>query len=166
MIPVRRIDHVFVFQRRIRTFDFRQDVMRVDIAQCVLYIKISLGIKHNWLEVFTYGSFLKGIEILTGSRKKLFRSCRCNPRLDGGSLHAPVGSLNIKVLAGPTPGNNFIGIACRFGLVNYDCGCRALLGSNLVLVGPASVVGHRLALESFIVKLARIAGVRHGGIVD
>jgi hypothetical protein len=51
-------------------------------------------------------------------------------------------------------------IGSRFGLMHDDDGGGALAGGFLILVGPAAVIGHRLALEEFGIGLGGfIAGI-------
>ena len=73
---------------------------------------------------------------------------------------------NIKVLAPPACRNDFKWITRRARLVNND-GCGgAFLSGDFILVGPAAVVGHRLAFEHLLIELRRILRVRYGRIVD
>ena len=58
------------------------------------------------------------------------------------------------------------GIAGGPGFVDDEDRRRALARSLLELVGPAAVVGHRVALERLRVELGRVGGIGNGRIVD
>src|SRR5277367_496738 len=49
--------------------------------------------------------------------------------------------------------------------MNDDRGGGALLGGDLVLVGPAAIVSHGAALKHFRIELGGICGIRDGRIV-
>ena len=83
-----------------------------------------------------------------------------DPALDGGLGGVLVGRFQEHVGAAPAVAHHLPAIGGRLGLVHDDDGRSALAGGFLILVGPAAVIGHRLALEEFwIGRLVLVAGI-------
>src|SRR5690606_23340573 len=104
------------------------------------------------LEILAERRLLQLVEILSARGEELLRLLELNPGFDSDAPHIPVSRLDVEVLAPPASGDYLPRIAGRASLVNDDRGRCALLRGDLVLVGPAPVVGHRLALEHLLVE--------------
>ena len=155
---MRGVDDVFVLQRRVASVELRNDVLRVDRPQRVLDGHRRGDTERHRLEVARRRLLLQGIEILTGERHQLLRAVERDPSFDVHAAHVLVRRDEIELLRRLRL-DDLEGIAGGLGLVDDEHGGGAHLRANLVLVGPAAVVGHRLAAE-------RLRIVGHRGIVD
>ena len=141
------------------------DVARVDRAQLVVERHRRRHAERHRLEVARRRQLLQRVEVLPAHLQQRLARVERHPPLDGRAPHVLVGRDQIELLA-EIALHDREGIAGRTGLVNDDHAGRALLGADLVLVGPAAVVRHRLAAERLRIELGGVVGIGHGRIVD
>src|SRR5574337_30986 len=152
MIPVRAVDHGLV---RVLAADYAaDDVVRGDHALVDLEVgRQAFALECHRPERARLRLLLQRVEIQPGVLEHLHRQIALDPALElrvylaGLVPHDVEHGVGVGVLhRGPA-------IRGRRGFVDHQQAERALAGGFLVLVGPAAVIGHRLAAEVAVAGL-------------
>ncbi len=151
MIPVCRVDDVFVPQGGIRALDLRHDVLRLDGPQRIVNGHRRRHAERHGRELARAGRFLQRLEVLAGQLEQLLRLTERNPAFDGRAAHVFVRRHEIKLLFCLSL-DDAEWITGRTSLVDDQHACGALHRADLVLVRPASVVRHRAAAEDVVAR--------------
>jgi hypothetical protein len=162
---VRGVDDVLVAQRRIRALDFAQHVARVQRAHRVLERDRSFELERHRLEFTGERLLLEGVEVLPGHLQDLLRRVERDPALDRRAAHVLVRRHQIELFS-QVALHDLEGVAGGTGLVDDQDPRGAAARAFLELVGPAAVVGHRLAGEGLGIEFRRVGGIGHLRIVD
>ncbi len=162
---MRRVDDVLVAQPRIAAFELGEDVLRVERPHRVLDAERRLEAERHRLELAGERLLLERVEVLAGHLQDGLRGVERHPALDRGASHVLVGRDQVEFLA-QVALHDLERIAGRLGLVHDQDAGRAAARTLLELVGPAAVVGHRLAVERLLIELRWIGGVGHLRVVD
>ncbi len=167
MIPVRGVDDVLVLELRIGSLESADDVLRVDRPQLVPDRHRRRHAQRHRLEVARRGQRLQRVEILARRlQQRLSPEPSAVQLLDRRAPRVLVrGVANIELLA-RLPLDDVEAVPRGTGLVDDQDAGRAFLRADLVLVGPAAVVRHRLAAERLRIELPRVRRIRHRRIVD
>ena len=102
----------------------------------------------------------QGVEIQAGQREELAGTVFGDPAFHRRESALAGLAGKVELSAAPGSGHDIPAIGGRFGLVDQDHAGGTLPGGFLILVGPATVIGHGIAVEE--------AGLRVGitGVVD
>ena len=155
MIPVRRVDHVLVAQLRVAALELGEDVLRLNRSHRVANRQRRPELERHRTEVTRESLFLERVEILAGLCQQLLRRVEREPAFDCGSAHVLVRRHEIESFA-QIPLDDGERIACGPGLVDDEDAGGATPRALLELVRPATVIGHRRAVEQAGVELRRI----------
>jgi len=102
-----RVNHVLAGVRRIAAVEFRDHVMRFDLAQRVLNVETGFSPgEGDRLEFLLQSLFLERGEIQPGGLAKLRRFIVGEPTLHGNALRIVVRTLDREVLTAPAVDNN------------------------------------------------------------
>ena len=157
MVPMRRMHDVFV-----RALASRQDadhVLRSEGADIVREAGRRGEAQRDGCEVlFTRGGH-QLVEILACGRQDFARLFLLYPAIDLRHRRRIVAARGIGLRAGPATFDDVPAITGRFGIVDDDGARRALAGGFLILIGPAAVIGHRLAVEGTFERLRPVIGI-------
>ena len=134
------------------TRQHRDNVLRVDRAQRVAHLRAPGHAQLDRLKIGSRRLGLLGREVEPGHLEQRRRGVPPNPTLDRRPPHVAVVRHQVERLAVRAAPHHLPGIAGRTELVNHERPGCPLLGRDLVLVGPASVVGHRLPTEQAVTR--------------
>ncbi len=145
VVPVRHVENHFV--RRFGPFEPGHDVFRLDRSQNVLDVRPELAPRAHGPEIGALRFLLLCGEIELRALEESAGRVEGEPALDGDPILVLVLRHEIELLSGPASRDDLPRIARGNGLVDDEGAGRALLGGDLVLVGPAAVVSHGIAAE-------------------
>ena len=103
---------------------------------------------------------MQGAEVLTREREQLFGRRGRQPALDGKSLVCVIGKAQVELRFQSAVAHDTPRIGGGFRFVHDEQAGSALAYRFFELVGPATVIGHRIAVEQFRV-LGGVPGVVH-----
>ena len=152
VVPVRRVNDIFVAQLWIASLEFADDVVRFKGAKLLLDVDISLCIEHLRPELFCNRRLLQRVKILTASGQQLLRGIERHPRARSHGVRVLIWRIDLVILLAPTRSYHGIRVSSRLGLVDDHSGCSAFLCCDLVFVSPATVVGHRFPFKHFFIE--------------
>lgn len=160
------VDDVVVAQQGVCAVEFRDDVFRGDFAGGVGDGEGRLGGERDGFEItFRGGGFQGRVRSGAGRGEETLEGGVGDPALDGDAAFVFVGADEIEAFGAPAAAEDGERIAGRSGFVNDEARGGAFGGGDFVFVGPATVVGHRVALEDGGIEFAG-GGIDHGRVVD
>ncbi len=158
VIPVRHVEEVLA--PTLGAVEPGNDIVRDCLVDGVIDRDAGLEPQGNGREVLVQSRRLELSERLAGARQHLLRRVLGQPAFDRHAAGVLVGADQIELRPRPGIGHRLPAVSGRAFLVNDQGGSGALARRFLVFVGPAAVIGHRLAGEQ-----GRIPGLI-AGIVD
>ena len=149
------VDDVVVAQQGVCAVEFRDDVFRGDFAGGVGDGEGRLGGERDGFEItFRGGGFQGRVRSGAGRGEETLEGGVGDPALDGDAAFVFVGADEIEAFGAPAATEDGERIAGRSGFVNDEARGGAFGGGDFVFVGPATVVGHRVALEDGGIEFA------------
>ena len=136
-----------VSPRRLRSGDAGHHVVRVDFTVRRLEREGGGELERDRGEVRVGGRPPRHFEVQARGAEERHRPFPRDPPLDLQPVEVPAGSAQGELLARPGSAHHFPGIPRGTGLVHDQRPERPHRGRFLELVGPAAVVGHRVAAE-------------------
>ena len=149
VIPVRHVDDVLV--RTILALHDAHDVGRALVPNRVPDAARRGDAERHRLEAALHGGRLQRVEVLAGELHELARAFLGDPALERRAAGIAVLAIEVELRARPAVPDDAPVIGRRRRVVDDDRRRRALARGLLELVGPAAVVGHRLAAEQRLV---------------
>ena len=156
VVPVRRVDDVLL--RPGGAGQHGHHVLRGFAGDGVADGGADIQPQRPAFEAFFIGGGVGLIVALAGGGKQLFGRVQRHPAFEGYFARAVVGRLGVQLGAAVAALHHRPGVRGGLGVVDDEQTGGAVAGGLLVLVAPAAVVRHRLALEHGGV-VARVAGV-------
>ena len=161
MVPMRRIQNILVGM--LRAADHAHDVARVDMRDGRMRVGRKAVARHrHGLEAGLVGGGLQRDVVEAGALEEFFRRVERDPAFDRRAVHVLVGHVEPGFRARVRIAHHLPAIGRRHRFVHDDRGRSTLPCRFFVFVGPAAVIGHRLALEELRIGI----GVFVAGIVD
>ena len=167
VVPVGAVNDPLVLQLGVTAVEPGEHVARLERAHGVVDHEVRPRARERHRpKIPAHRRLFQGVEILARVGQQRFCHVEGDPRAHGHRTHVPVWGIDDEIFLRPARTHHRVGIPGRAGFVDDDRGGSPPLGGDLVLVGPASVVRHRLALEHRLVQPGRIVRVRHGRVAD
>jgi len=146
VIPVRAVDHRLV--RTLGAVDAADDVVRGDDLGIDLEVgREAFALQLHRLEVARLRLLLQCVEIQAGGLEQIHRDIALDPGFHRRMCVGRMVAHHVELGVGVGVGHGRPAVGGRCGLVDDQHAGRALAGGFLIFVGPAAVVGHRLAAE-------------------
>ena len=145
MVPVRCVDNIFILA--LCPWQHPDDILRGIGADVVAERCPSLEAQRHRREIRFFRSSHQGIEILPCSFDDLPGRAFLDPAIHNGHRRSIRAALGIGLRAGPAAFNHVPAVGGWRIVVDNQCGSGSLAGGFFVLVGPAAVIGHRLAAK-------------------
>ncbi|MNS86556.1 hypothetical protein D3C72_1204640 [compost metagenome] len=159
VIPVAAVDDGFILQCRIRARHHAGDVELFHLAHGGLHFTAQLGVQCDGLEVLAFRLGAQGIQVLAAGREQAARRVFRDPALQRRAGRA-VGQLKTFAAAPAVLHHAPVVRGRRFRVDQQDAS-RALAPGFLEFVGPAAVIGQRLAGKAVRIKSSRLRVVDH-----
>ena len=164
VVPVRAVDQRLVgmgaaFQARDHVV--RSDHIRLDRVAGTQ----ALPLEFHRLEFAGLRLLFQGVEIQAGLREQTRGQITLDPAFQGGMRGARVVAHHVEHGVGVGAGHGVPAVGGRRGFMHHQHAECALARAFFVLVGPAAVVGHALAIEGALAGLEiRVVDQHHGDL--
>ena len=79
VVPVRRVNYIFVAQFRIASLEFTDHIVRLERAKLLFDVDLRFGFQRHGPELFRDCRFLQRIKILTTSVQQFLRAIESDP---------------------------------------------------------------------------------------